>query len=44
MNQGIFFGQMVIGPAGSGKVIHQHNNSLLTVSKCKIWLKLSKEI
>ena len=22
MNQGVFFGQIVIGPAGSGKVIH----------------------
>jgi len=22
MNQGVFFGQVVIGPAGSGKVLH----------------------
>jgi len=26
MNQGIYFGQVVIGPAGSGKV-HQHISS-----------------
>lgn len=43
MNQGIYFGQMVIGPAGSGKV-NKYLPSQLTAKLCKRWQKLLKEI
>ena len=43
MNQGLYFGQMVIGPAGSGKV-DSPPPSPPTVKSCKRWPKLSKGI
>lgn len=42
MNQGLYFGQMVIGPAGSGKVTFLLS-SRLTAKLCKKWRKHSKE-
>lgn len=39
MNQGIYFGQLVIGPAGSGKVLPIYNNSQHSVNICNRWLK-----
>jgi len=40
MNQGVYFGQIVIGPAGSGKVfLFFIFNSLLIVNICNKWLK-----
>ncbi len=43
MNQGLYFGQMVIGPAGSGKVTFIVS-SPLTAKLCKKWRRRSKEI
>jgi hypothetical protein len=43
MNQGLYFGQMVIGPAGSGKVIIPQS-SPLTAKSCRKWHKRLKEI
>ena len=38
MNQGLFFGQLVVGPAGCGKVTITIFSRLI-LSTCKIWLK-----
>lgn len=43
MNQGLYFGQVVIGPAGSGKVLITLR-SLPTARSCKKWQKLSSAI
>lgn len=41
MNQGVFFGQIVIGPAGSGKVFYKISKfSQHTVNTCNKWHKL----
>lgn len=37
MNQGIYFGQVVIGPAGSGKVFTGQPYSPLSANTCKTW-------
>lgn len=43
MNQGIFFGQIVIGPAGSGKVDNSFYINLFysphTAKQCNKWRK-----
>jgi hypothetical protein len=39
MNQGVFFGQVVIGPAGSGKVTVNYNHSLLIAKLFNKWHK-----
>lgn len=44
MNQGIYFGQVVIGPAGSGKVTSPFISSQHSANICKIWLKPYAEI
>ena len=40
MNQGVFFGQIVIGPAGSGKVFYVIKKFSQPIAKsCKKWHK-----
>jgi len=43
MNQGIYFGQVVIGPAGSGKVYNMLFSRLIA-KLCRTWLRHSAEM